>query len=88
MAIQVDDNGERDFSIELKSSKHLHSVLSNRETECVIIEGTLGYLQHASFVDPEIFEVKGSYGILRVYLRSSEITARVTENRNLGDDAE
>jgi hypothetical protein len=38
-----------------------------------LIEGTLGSLLYASFVEPEILEVKGSYGILRLNVRKSEV---------------
>jgi hypothetical protein len=60
----------RDFSVELFSSKHLTRLSSNGG---VLIEGTLGKLRHASFVEPEILEVKGDCGVLRLNLRKSEI---------------
>ena len=50
----------------------------------VLIEGTLGKLQHAAFVEPEILEVRGSHGVLRLYLRESEITVK----KSIGDDIE
>ena len=65
---------ERDFSIELTSNKHRLSILSTQTNGGVLIEGTLGKLQHAIFVEPEILEVKGSFGFLRLHLRRNEIT--------------
>lgn len=88
MATQVKDNGERDFSIELKSKNFWRSVLSNHESGAVIIEGTLGKLQHASFVEPEILEIKGSHGVLRIYLRYSEITVENANKKYTGDVSE
>jgi hypothetical protein len=65
---------ERSFSIELKSRANLKNVtLANDSHENVLIEGTLGSLKYASFVEPEILEVKGSYGILRLNVRKSEV---------------
>jgi hypothetical protein len=62
----------RDFSIELTSSKHITRVSANGG---VLIEGTLGKLLHASFVEPEILEVKGDCGVLRLNVRKNEISA-------------
>jgi hypothetical protein len=62
----------RDFSIELTSNKHLTRLSANGD---VLIEGTLGKLQQACFVEPEILEVKGDCGVLRLNLRKNEIRA-------------
>jgi hypothetical protein len=62
----------RDFSVELSSNKHLTRLQSNGG---VLIEGTLGKLERACFVEPEILEVKGTCGVLRLNLRKTEITA-------------
>jgi hypothetical protein len=69
------EKNERDFSIELDSNRHLtrFSTSTNGNGSGVLIEGTLGKLQHAFFVEPEIFEIKGNYGILRLNLTSNEI---------------
>ncbi len=60
----------RDFSIELVSNKHLTRLSANGG---VLIEGTLGKLQHACFVEPEILEVKGDCGVLRLNVMKNEI---------------
>ncbi|MDH4214323.1 MAG: hypothetical protein OEV85_10410 [Candidatus Thorarchaeota archaeon] len=88
MNFQEDENGERIFSIELNYDKHKLSTLSTDVHEGVLIEGTLGTLQHATFVEPEILEVKGSCGVLRVHLRRSEITVMDTANKCTGGDSE
>ena len=74
MKIQKNGNGERDFTVELTSNKYRLSTLPTDANDGIVIEGTLGKLQHATFVEPEILEIKGSCGVLRVNLRRSEIT--------------
>ena len=64
---------ESDFSIEL-TKKHKLSIISTDENGGALIEGTLGKLQRVSFVEPEILEVKGCYGVLRLHLSRNEIT--------------
>ncbi len=85
---QEKENCERDFSIELVSNKHRLSILSTDANGGVIIEGTLGKLQHASFVEPEILEVKGNFGVLRLHLRSGEITVFDSVKKCIGGKTE
>jgi hypothetical protein len=75
MAEKNNEKEGRDFSIELKSNQHLTrlSTASNGGNGGVLIEGTLGILQHALFVETEILEVKGSCGVLRLNLRMGEV---------------
>ena len=82
MDSQGNENNERSFSIELSYDKHSLSTLTTDVHDGVIIEGTLGTLQHATFVEPEILEVKGSCGVLRVHLRRSEITVINKANKH------
>lgn len=77
------EDGERDFSIELSSNQHLTRFSANGG---VLIEGTLGKLQHASFVEPEILEVKGTYGVLRLNVRKNEV--KDTDKNATGGDTE
>lgn len=87
MKFQENENLERSFSIELNYDKHKFSTLSTDVHDGVLIEGTLGTLQHATFVEPEILEVKGSCGVLRVNLWRSEITVRDTTEKRTGGDS-
>ena len=65
---------ERFFSVELKSKVSLKNVtLTNSGLENVLLEGTLGQLQHASFAEDVILEVVGDKGILRVNLSQNDI---------------
>ena len=86
----TNEDGGRDFSIELDSHQHLarFSTATNNTNSGVLIEGTLGKLQHASFVEPEILEVKGSYGILRLNLRVTEIDVKDSDNKLNGGEEE
>jgi hypothetical protein len=71
---------ERFFSVELKSKANLKNVtLTNSGHENVLIEGTVGQLQHASFVDGVVLEVVCDKGVLRINLTPDEIKQKKTE---------
>ena len=68
-------NKERFFSVELKSKVSLKNVtLSDSGLENVLLEGTLGQLQHASFAEDVILEVVGDKGVLRINLSQNDIS--------------
>ncbi len=68
-------NKERFFSVELKSKVSLKNVtLSDSSLENVLLEGTLGQLQHASFAEDVILEVVGDKGVLRINLSQNDIS--------------
>ena len=74
---------ERFFSVELKSKVSLKNVtLTNSGLENVLLEGTLGQLQHASFAEDVILEVVGDKGVLRINLAQNEIK----ENKSTGGE--
>jgi len=76
-------NKERFFSVELKSKVSLKNVtLTNNGLENVLLEGTLGQLQQASFAEDLILEVVGDKGVLRINLSQSEIK----ESKNRGGE--
>jgi len=65
---------ERFFSIELKSKADLKNVtLSNGSHDSVLVEGTIGELVQAMFVEDEILEVIGKKGTLRINLKEKEL---------------
>jgi hypothetical protein len=67
-------NKQRLFSLELKSKGQLKNItMSSSSLEAVLIEGVLGELKRASFVEGIILEVACSNGILRVDLEEDEI---------------
>ncbi len=71
---------ERFFSIELKSQANLKNVtLNNSGHENVLIEGTIGQLQYASFIDGVVLEVVCDKGVLRINLTQNEIKQKQAE---------
>jgi len=65
---------DRFFSVELKSKTNLKNVtLTNDSNEIVLIEGTLGKLVQATFVEDVILEVMGDKGVLRINLELKEL---------------
>lgn len=65
---------ERGFSIDLRSRSAIKNAsLDNRKHEGVMIEGTLGTLKSAGFLEGMILEVVGTDGVLRVDLMSEEL---------------
>jgi len=74
---------ERFFSVELKSKANLKNVTVNESSqENVLVEGSLGKLQHAEFADGVVLEVFGDKGVLRVNLTIDEI--KKTEKNDQG----
>lgn len=68
---------ERVFTVELTSRAALKSAsLGNGTQEGVVIEGTLGTLTSACFLDGVVLEVVGTEGVLRLDLLSEEIRAK------------
>ncbi len=69
------------FSVELKSKVNLKNVtLTNGNHENVLVEGTLGRLNRAEFVEDVILEVVGECGVLRINLCQDEIKKRQPTN--------
>ena len=67
-------DGERFFSVELKSRAHLKNVtLTNGSVDNALIEGTLGELVQATIAEDVILEVVGTKGTFRINLSRSEI---------------
>ena len=65
---------ERSFSIELKPLVNLHRInLNNGSQEHALIEGTVGELEHAEFVEDMVLEILGSKGVLRIDLSENEV---------------
>ena len=65
---------ERSFSIDLRSKVDLKNITLNKNLqENALIEGTIGKLEHAGFVDDMILEVLGTKGVLRIDISENEI---------------
>ena len=70
----MENETERFFSVELKSKADLKNVTwSNGSHDSVLVEGTLGELVQAMFVEDEILEVIGKKGTLRINLKEKEL---------------
>jgi hypothetical protein len=65
---------ERFFSVELKSKADLKTVtLANGAQDKVLVEGTIGELVQAMFVEDVILEIVGRKGTLRINLKAKEL---------------
>lgn len=65
---------ERFFSIELKSKANLKNIsLTNGSSDSVLLEGSLGELVEAAFVEGVILEIVGTKGTLRINLTEKEL---------------
>ena len=75
---------ERFFSVELKSKVYLKNVtLTDGSHENVLIEGSIGQLQHAEFAENVILEVVGDKGVLRINLKQDEIRKKETQQKEV-----
>jgi hypothetical protein len=80
---------DRFFSVELKTKANLKNITLNNSVgdyENVLVEGTIGKLQHAIFTDGVVLEVFGDKGILRINLTPDEIKQAV--KKRIGGDKE
>ena len=66
---------ERVFSVELGSRRDLKNVtLAETASEKVTMEGTIGTLLKARFMEDVILEVTGTKGVLRIDIGADDIT--------------
>ena len=73
-------NRESSFSIELKAKEYIKTIsLANGNRESVLVEGTIGQLQHAEFAEGIVLEVTGTKGILRLDLSREQIQGEKME---------
>jgi len=70
-----EEKNQRFFSIELKSKQQIKNIsMSNdKQKESTLIEGTIGNLVEASFMEGVVLEVKGTRGVLRIDLQQQEV---------------
>jgi hypothetical protein len=66
------EKDERMFTIELKSKADVKNV-SLGDDEKVLIEGSIGSLKRAQFLEDLVLEVVGSNGVLRIDLAMREL---------------
>jgi len=72
---------EKIFSVELKSRANLKNIALNDGGggENILIEGTIGGLRNAQFVEGLVLEVVGDKGVLRINLTPNEIRTKNNE---------
>jgi hypothetical protein len=75
----VQTKNEKDelvFTVELKSRGNVKNVTLSNGAQGVLIEGTLGALKRAEFVEDMVLEVTGDNGVLRVDLAREDLANR------------
>ncbi|MCK7510298.1 MAG: hypothetical protein MZV70_43790 [Desulfobacterales bacterium] len=75
------------FTIELRSKDDVKNVTVDGDTK-VIVEGTLGTLKRAHFVEDLVLEVTGTNGVLRLDLAASDLcppTRAIRTSKEEGD---
>ena len=71
---------ERSFSIELQSQADLKNVtLTNNQNENAIVEGTIGDLREAQFVEEKVLQIVGKRGVITVDISDNEISKTSTK---------
>jgi len=70
------EKGELVFTVELKSRGNVKNVTLSNGAQGVLIEGTLGALKRAEFVEDVVLEVTGDNGVLRVDLAREDLAKR------------
>lgn len=65
---------ERCFSIELNSKDNLKTIKLSDGYDSVLVEGTIGKLLQAAFVDDAILEIIGDKGTFRINLENNSLT--------------
>lgn len=74
---------ERFFSVELRSRANLKNVtMTNGSRDGALVEGTIGELVRAAFVEGLILEIVGTRGTLRINLKDDEIERAIFSERN------
>jgi len=66
----------RVFSVELDSGDDLLKVNIPNRSQRIMVEGTIGALKHAEFVEDAVLELVGTNGTLRVDLSKDDLAKR------------
>lgn len=80
---------ERFFSLDLKSRNAVRAAsIGNGNGDRVTMEGTIGALERAGFVEDTVLELEGTEGILRVDLSKEDLVKHSQNSRmmNVRDD--
>jgi hypothetical protein len=75
------------FSLDLKSASAVSAAsFGNGNGERLTMEGTIGTLKHARFVEDVVLELVGTQGVLRVDLASKDLAKPPQKSREGGED--
>ena len=64
---------ERVFTVELHSKSDVKNLVVQNGIQRTVIEGTIGALKHADFVEDTVLELVGTRGVLRVDLAREDL---------------
>jgi len=67
---------ERVFTVELNSKSDVKNLTFQNGVQRTIIEGTIGALKQAGFVENTVLELVGTRGVLRVDLAREDLAKR------------
>lgn len=67
---------ERVFTVELNSKSDVKNLSVQNGVRRTVIEGTIGALKHAEFVEEMVLELTGTRGVLRVDLSMEDLAKR------------
>ena len=73
MTREKEAGGKRVFSVELSSGSDLSKLNVPNESKRLLMEGTIGTLKRAEFVEGSVLELVGTNGILRVDLSMDDL---------------
>jgi len=70
---------ERVFTVELNSKSDVKNLIVQNGAQHIVMEGTIGALKHAQFVEDTVLELTGTRGVLRVDLSREDLAKRTRE---------
>jgi hypothetical protein len=76
MSEMKQDRQERVFTVELNSKNDVKNLSVQNGIQRTVIEGTIGALKHAEFVEDTVLELTGTRGVLRVDLSMEDLAKR------------
>jgi len=67
---------DRVFTVELNSKSDVKNLIVQNGAQHIVMEGTIGALKHAEFVEGTVLELTGTRGVLRVDLAREDLAKR------------
>jgi len=75
MSTKLESVNRRGFSIELSSGSDLKRLKVPNGTRRILVEGTIGALRHAEFVEDSVLELVGSNGVIRIDFSKGDLSS-------------